>query len=62
MRDTRRNREILGRYPQVFASAFTGSSRDWVKALATRSGAVPHELGLVWCDRSATRLVAWRKT
>lgn len=61
VRDTRRNREILGRYPDVFASAFTGSSAAWVRALNNASAQAPNELGLVWCDVRATRLSAWRK-
>ncbi len=61
VRDTRRNREIVARYPEVFAAAFTGSSREWVAALTTRKPP-PTELGLVWCDLSATRLFAWRRT
>ena len=62
VRDTRRNREILGRYPEVFASAFTGSSRQWVRALTAPYAPIPRELGLVWCDLRATRLSAWRAT
>lgn len=61
VRDTRRNRGILGHYPEVFASSFTGSSRQWVAALARRGTEPPHELGLVWCDLRATRLFAWRR-
>jgi transcriptional regulator with XRE-family HTH domain len=61
VRDTRRNREILARYPEVFASTFTGSSRQWVQAL-TRPGSMPPEgIGLIWCDVRATRLSAWRR-
>jgi hypothetical protein len=61
VRDTRRNREILGRYPQVFASAFTASSVQWVKAVTRPGESVPTELGLVWCDVSATRVFARRR-
>lgn len=61
VRDTRRNREILARYPEVFAAAFTGSSRQWVTALTTTDARPPTELGLVWCDGDATRLFSWRK-
>lgn len=62
VRDTRRNREVVSRYPEVFAAAFTGSSRQWVRALMTAGVAPPRDLGLVWCDVSATRLFARRKT
>lgn len=61
VRDMRRNREILARYPEVFAAAFTGSSRHWVRALTTAAVEPPAELGLAWCDLRATRLFAWRK-
>jgi len=61
VRNTRRNREILARYPEVFASAFTGSSAQWVKALTSPGVNPPDEMGLVWCDVRATRLFAWRR-
>jgi hypothetical protein len=60
IRDTRRNRELLRRYPEVFAARFPGSSRGWVRALSTGADA-PIEPGLVWCDRDATRIFAWRR-
>lgn len=60
VRATARNRELVTRYPEVFAARFAGSSRVWVEALTT--GAVPPtEPGLVWCDVGATRLHAWRQ-
>jgi transcriptional regulator with XRE-family HTH domain len=59
IRSTRRNREILTRYPEIFASRFTGSSRAWVQALATGCEP-PREPGLVWCDTAPTRLFDWR--
>ena len=60
LRDTRRNRELVRRYPEVFLSRFPGSSRGWVHALTTGADA-PEAPGLVWCDREATRLFAWRR-
>lgn len=60
VRDTRRNREIVGRYPEVFGSVFTGSSAGWVKALTTPGAEPPTEIGLIWCDLAATRLFARR--
>src|SRR4051812_16134439 len=33
VRDTRRNRELLASYPEVFESAFPGSSVAWVRTL-----------------------------
>jgi transcriptional regulator with XRE-family HTH domain len=47
VRDTRRNRELAARYPEVFASSFTGSSAAWVRALMNSSAAPPTDLGLV---------------
>jgi transcriptional regulator with XRE-family HTH domain len=60
VRATRRNREIVARYPEIFAARFTGSSRDWVRALA-EGGRPPDEPGMVWCDVNATRLLEWRR-
>lgn len=59
VRATRRNREIIGRYPELFASRFPGSSAGWVRALTT-GAAPPKEQGLVWSDVRATRLFEWR--
>lgn len=59
VRATRRNRELLATYPELFASRFAGSSRALVSAL-TRGTAPPAAPGLVWCDVNATRLFEWR--
>ena len=60
VRATRRNRELVARYPELFASRFTGSSRAWLQAL-TAGSPPPPDLGLVWCDVRCTRLYAWRR-
>lgn len=60
VRATRRNRELVARYPELFASRFTGSSRAWVNAL-TNGSPPPTDLGLVWCDVRSTRIYAWRR-
>jgi transcriptional regulator with XRE-family HTH domain len=60
VRATTRNRALLTRYPEVFATRFPGSSAGWVRALAAR-GEPPREPGLIWCDVGATRLFAWRQ-
>jgi transcriptional regulator with XRE-family HTH domain len=60
VRATRRNRELISRYPEVFAARFPGSSVDWVQAL-TAGAEPPKESGLVWCDVRATRVFAWRR-
>lgn len=59
VRATRRNRQLLARYPEIFTTRFTGSSRAWVAAL-TRGTPPPSEPGLVWCNVGATRLFEWR--
>ena len=59
VRATRRNRELLARYPEIFATRFTGSSRAWVAAL-TSGTRPPDQPGLVWCNVGATRLFEWR--
>jgi transcriptional regulator with XRE-family HTH domain len=51
---TARNRALVARYPEIFASRFPGSSRAWVWAL-TAGADPPAEPGLVWCDVAATR-------
>jgi transcriptional regulator with XRE-family HTH domain len=61
VRETVRNRELVARYPEIFAAAFPGSSRVWVLTLL-RGVDPPAERGLVWCDRRARRLWAWRRT
>ena len=60
VRETARNRALVNRYPEVFGSMFTGSSRAWVAALTTGSEP-PDEPGLVWCDLSTGRLHAWNR-
>ncbi len=60
VRATRRNRELLRRYPEIFASRFIGSSRGWVDSL-TGGTLPPDQPGLVWCDVAATRLFEWRR-
>jgi transcriptional regulator with XRE-family HTH domain len=67
VRDVERNRQLVARYPELFAAQFSGSSARWVRALTgpigPGTGAPPEppaELGLIWCDARATRLFAWR--
>ena len=61
IRDTTRNRELVARYPGVFESRLPGSSARWVEAI-TRRSQPPAEPGFIWCDTSATRLYARRRT
>jgi transcriptional regulator with XRE-family HTH domain len=60
VRDTARNRELIGRYRHIFEARFPGSSVGWVNALV-RGRSAPAEPGLIWCDVRATRLFAWRR-
>jgi transcriptional regulator with XRE-family HTH domain len=61
VRATRRNRDLVARYPEVFARRFPGSSTQWVRTL-THGSPPPAQPGLVWCDLRATRVHAWRRT
>lgn len=61
VRDSRRNREILARYPETFGSTFTGSSVGWLSALAHRGAMPPDAIGLVWGEIRGARLAAWRR-
>ena len=60
VRDTRANRELVGRYGTLLESRFKGSSVGWVRALVGE-GAVPDQSGLVWCDVKGTRVFARRR-
>ena len=60
VRDTKSNRELVNRYPQIFETRFPGSSTQWVRALTTPDGPLPGQPGLVWCDLRATRIFARR--
>ena len=60
VRATRRNRQLVARYPAVFSARFPGSSAGWVRALCA-AGDPPIAPGLVWCDVAATRVFPWRK-
>ncbi|MEO5705318.1 MAG: helix-turn-helix transcriptional regulator [Candidatus Limnocylindrales bacterium] len=61
VRESARNRALMARYPEIFASVFTGSSRAWVETLMTGSEP-PAEPGLVWCDLATGRLHAWNRS
>ena len=60
VRETRTNRDLVARYPELFAARFGGSSIGWVMALEQAQDP-PATPGLVWCDVRATRLYAWRR-
>lgn len=54
------NRTLIHRYPEVFANAFPGSSRGWVRSL-TSTAYPPAEPGLVWSDPANERVFEWRR-
>jgi transcriptional regulator with XRE-family HTH domain len=60
VRDNPGNREIIRRFPEIIASAFPGSSREWVDALTT-SNAPPKRAGIVWYDASTDQIHEWRR-
>jgi transcriptional regulator with XRE-family HTH domain len=60
VRATRRNRELIARYPEVFAARFPGSSVAWARSL-TIGDRPPMQPGVVWADTNGTRVVSWRK-
>ena len=60
VRATAVNRVLVARYPNVFESAFPGSSRAWVRALVDGADP-PIEPGLVWADVAGARLFEWRR-
>ncbi len=60
VRATVRNRALVARYPEIFATRFPGSSAGWVRAL-TAAAEPPAQPGLAWCDVAAARLFAWRQ-
>ena len=60
VRQTKRNRELVARYPHVFQTRFRGASQAWVGVL-TGGGQMPRGTGLVWSDVRATRIFAHRR-
>ncbi|HEY7589540.1 MAG TPA: helix-turn-helix domain-containing protein [Candidatus Limnocylindrales bacterium] len=60
VRPTRRNRDLVARYPELFAARFPGSSAKWVRAIVD-ADEPPSAAGLLWTDDALTRLVAWRR-
>ncbi len=54
------NRTLVARYPEIFQSAFPGSSRRWAAALQTGSEP-PNAPGLIWLDPTSGRLIEWRR-
>ena len=61
VRSSAGNRALVARYPEIFGSAFAGSSRAWAKSLLDGS-APPSRPGLVWIDSSSGRIAEWRRS
>lgn len=61
VRDTKRNRELIARYPEFFDARLPGSSARWLDAVIQRAR-MPSRPGLLWVDRTASRLVARRRS
>jgi hypothetical protein len=61
VRDSKANRQLVGRYGRLLESRFSGSSVEWVRALVV-GGPIPRQPGLIWCDLRATRLFARRRS
>ena len=59
VRRSARNQALIARYPEIFLSAFPGSSQAWLRALSA-GAPLPTEPGIVWADVSASRLIAFR--
>ena len=57
---TARNRQLVARYPEVFAARFPGSSRAWARALET-GAEPPDQPGLVWASVDGIRIYPWRR-
>ena len=57
---TAANRRLLRTYPELFATRFAGSSRDWIRCLA-EGAEPPGQPGMVWVDVRAGRLVPIRR-
>lgn len=59
VRDLPRNRRLVAKYPEIFATRFPGSSAAWLRAL-TLGTQPPDQPGLIWTDARSTRLFAVR--
>jgi hypothetical protein len=60
VRATARNRQLVARYPEVFAARFPASSAAWARALNDGTEP-PRDSGLVWASVDGTRVYPWRR-
>ena len=60
VRGTRRNRALVTELHSLFAAKFPSSSSAWLRALSDPEGPMPREVGFVWADVRATRLIRAR--
>jgi transcriptional regulator with XRE-family HTH domain len=59
LRDSAANHDLTRRYPEIFRSAFPGSSRAWVQALAS-GDPPPTAPGIVWFDGATRQIRSFR--
>ena len=60
VRATAANQALLARYPHIIESTFSGSSRQWVRAVVEGADA-PTSPGIVWVDLAGTRIYEHRR-
>jgi len=60
VRATARNRQLVARYPEVFAARFPGRSSAWARALNDGTDA-PVQPGFVWASVDGSRIYPWRR-
>jgi hypothetical protein len=60
VRDTRRNRKLAAEVGPLFAARFPGNARDWLRALTDPRQPMPNRDGLLWSDRTGSKLTASR--
>jgi transcriptional regulator with XRE-family HTH domain len=60
VRDTRRNRALIGQLGGLFGARFRASSYRWLEALGDPSRKLPAGHGLLWSDRTGLTLRASR--
>ena len=62
VRGTRRNRELVAAYPELFCARFPASSTGWLAALVDPHAPMPGQPGLMWTDVPGKRLIAWHRS
>ena len=60
IRATRRNRDLVAKFREVFAGRFPASAMAWLEALRNPDAPMPDAPGLLWVDLDGTRLLPSR--